>query len=72
MKKSRIISLLFLFTLCFAISVDAQEKEERYQAFIISEDYVIPSMSFEYEEITKEFVAILKKHNYPYPMHISA
>ena len=72
MKSQKIITLLLLFLLCFALTVVAQEKEKenKIQAYYINEDQVKPCMVFEYEEALKEYSAFMKENKYKYPLHL--
>lgn len=40
-----------------------QAQEKKNQAFYVHEDQVKPSMTQQYEEVSKEFVAVSKKYN---------
>lgn len=55
------LSLLTLTLLILPLLVSAQE-EKSYQAYWIHEDRVKPSMTEEYESITKDLVAACKEH----------
>ena len=73
MKSTKIVSLLLLFMLCFALTVVAQEKEEEniIQAYYINEDQVKPCMVFEYEEVLKEYSAFMKENKYKYQINLA-
>lgn len=57
---------------CFVLgllpfALESQEREERYQLFLVIDEQVKPSMAEEYYESAKNWVAFLKEHEFPYP-----
>lgn len=62
LKKLLLLSLGLLLTTNIAFAQE-KEKKEKNQAFWIHEDQVKPNMIGEYEKVSKDFVAMCKKHN---------
>jgi len=50
--------------------ISAQEEQKKYQPYVVFEDVVKPSLVMQYEEATKEFMALFAEHQYPYPMNV--
>ena len=66
MKTIKITTVFALFMMLAPVTIQAQEenKEKAFQAFWVHEDQVKPSKTDEYVNITKDFNAACKKHNF--------
>ena len=56
------LSLLMVCAFIMALSLQAQDKAKN-KTFVVHEDRVSPSKVAQYEETSKQLVALLKKHN---------
>ena len=60
LKNTLLVASILFLSQCIA---NAQEQDDKSQAYSIHEDHVKPSMVSEYEKSTKELVANCEKHN---------
>ena len=60
LKNTLLVASILFLSQCI---VNAQEQDDKSQAYSIHEDHVKPSMVSEYEKSTKELVANCEKHN---------
>ena len=56
-------TMLTLIMLALTIGLAQAQDDDRYQTFLVHEDQVKPSMTDEYEKISREFVALCKQHD---------
>lgn len=64
--------ITWVFAVCFVLGffhlpMNAQEPEKRYQMLLVIDEEVMPSKKAEYYEAGKQWVALLKKHEFPFP-----
>lgn len=61
---------LFVWTFLFVFVVLAFNQEKNYQPYYVVEDYVKPSMVFEYEAALKEYIQYHRDHNFERPVFV--
>lgn len=71
MKCKSILSLCMVLVMSLnTLIILAQEEQKITQPYVVYEDIVKPSMVMQYEETTKEYMALFAEQQYPYPMNV--
>jgi len=70
-KNRSILSLSMVLMMSLStLIISAQEEQKQYQPYVVYEDIVKPSMIMQYEETTKNYMALFAEQQYPYPMNV--
>jgi hypothetical protein len=71
MRRKIFVCLGLGFFLCLsALAIVAQAQEQEAQLYFVRQIRVNPSKVMDYFEGTKELMALIKEHKYPYPINV--